>query len=309
MTQRKEAAEVLKKSRRTVLLLFVLFFILFGGLSAWVIWSMSREAVQETDTVPQSMTAQEEYSETDARTLLLITEDEGEAQGFVLVRFDPSSARMRTLALPRETVAAQGGKNEKRLYELYKTQHGAGMETYIEQLTGFPLDFYAVLSYDGLEELLNLAQDGLTFTLPENLKYEMAGYTIQIGGGEQVLSATQVTDVLRYPAWNGGRPQRAAVQAQVISACINQYFTADAMQDDHGYEACIAAADTNVLREAYYASREALTAVASRNKGDVCQSLSVSGEYKGDGNNVRFYLDAAINPAVRSAFGAEQAED
>lgn len=306
-TQRK-SAESLHKSRRTVLLLFILFFVLFGGLSAWVIWSMSREAAREADTAPITTAVQDTFTEADARTLLLITEDEGEAQGFVLVRFDPASNRMRTLALPRETVIAQSGKKEKRLYELYATQHGAGMEPYIEQLTGFPLDYYAVLSYDGLEDLLNLAQDGLTFTLPENLKYDMAGYTIQIGGGIQVLTATQVTDVLRYPAWNGGRPQRAAVQAQVISACINQYFTADAMQDDRGYEACVAAADTNVLRDAYYASREALAAVASRNEGDVCQSLTISGEYKGDSSNTRFYLDTSINPAVRSAFGALQTD-
>lgn len=309
MTTPRKTAESLHNGRRTVLLLFVLFFVLFGGLSAWVIWSMSREAAKEADTAPITMAVQDAFTEADTRTLLLITEDEGEAQGFVLVRFDPASNRMRTLALPRETVIAQNGKKEKRLFELYNTQHGAGMEPYIEQLTGFPVDYYAVLSYDGLEELLNLAQDGLAFTLPENLKYDMAGYTIQIGGGMQVLSATQVTDVLRYPAWNGGRPQRTAVQAQVISACINQYFTEDVMQDDRGYEACVAVADTNVLREAYYASREALSVMASRNSGEICQHLTISGEYKGDGGDTRFYLDTSINPAIRSAFGASQMTD
>lgn len=280
--------------------LFVFFFLLFGGLSWWVIWSMS-QAARETDTAPASEATGNPYTPQDARTLLLITEDEGEAQGFVLIRMDPAQSRIRTLSIPRET-ALDSSQDSKRLFEVYETQKGAGIGTYVEEVTGIAVDFYAVLPYEGMEELLNQAGSGLSFTLPENLRYDMDGYTIRIDGGEQVLSATQVTDVLRYPAWNGGRQQRAAVQAQIISACINQYFTPATMENDAGYEACVAVADTNLLREPYYQLREPLAYMASRNTGTICQPLSVEGEYAGQGDEIRFYLQKPIGTAVRNAF-------
>lgn len=291
-------------SRKALVLLTVLFVVLFGGLSAWVIWCMSREAAKEADASPAAPVAGSTYTAADARTLLLITEDEEQAQGFVLVRFDPAATHLRTLALPRETVTDRSDISAKRLFELYQTKKGAGMTAYVETLTGFPVDFYAVVTYDGLEDLLNQAQTGLSFTLPENLRYDMGTYTIHIDGGEQLLSATQVTDVLRYPAWNGGRLQRSAIQAQIISACINQYFTPDIMREDSGYDACVAVADTNLLREPYYACREAFLYMTSKNNGDICQSLSVNGTFTGTGEDVRFYLEEDIRPALRSVFGA-----
>lgn len=290
-------------SRQALALVILACILLFGGLSAWAIWSMSREAAKEADTSPVSPAAGAVYTAADARTLLLITEDEAQAQGFVLVRFDPASARLRTLAIPRETVVDAAGTAGKRLFELYPTQKSAGMTACVQRLTGLPIDYYAAVSYDDLETLLNRASGGLSFTLPENLLYDMGRYTIRIAGGQQVLSATQVTDVLRYPAWNGGLQQRTAVQAQIISACINQYFTPDAIEQDNGYEAFVAVADTNLLREAYHQSRDALADMAAKNTGAICQSLAVSGAYSGSGANVRFALETPVSPAIRTAFG------
>lgn len=273
--------------------------VLIGGLAAWGIWLVGRGSATETSPPTADPVTGTAALQPAGLSLLLITEDEGEAQGFVLVRLDPVNTRLRTVAFPRETADDNGD----RLFEVYDTRGAAGAAAFLRELTGFGADHCGVLTYDGLEELLNRAPAGLTFTLPENLRYDMADYTIRLDGGTQRLSPTQVTDVLRYPAWNGGRLQRTAIQAQVIAACINQFFTADAMVEDAGYNAFAGVADTDWLRDAYMAVRPTLQTLAEKNTGEICAALSLPGTYTGEGQELRFAIATPLGTALRSAFG------
>lgn len=285
-------------ARNRVAVWIAVFVVVFGGLAALVIQWISRDAAQEPS--PSAPTTENTIADRDGLSLLVITVDEGDAQGFVLVRVDPANSRLRTLALPRETAADADGK---RLFEVYAAQNGAGCVEAVRALTAFAVDHYVVLTYDDIEELLNRGNADLPFTLPENLRYEMADYTIHLDGGEQRLSPTQVTDVLRYPAWNDGRSARSAIQADILTACINEYFTPALLEDDQGYNALVEVADTDWLREDYTAMRETLQAVAQKNSGEICATLSLTGSYTGDGDAVRFLIDTPLGTTLRSVFG------
>ena len=85
------------------LVAFLLFLLLFGGLCLWAVVKINQER-QSTQDPTTSVTEEGPiFSEEDAKTLLLVTTDAGEAQGFVAVRMDPAAGRISTMAFPRET--------------------------------------------------------------------------------------------------------------------------------------------------------------------------------------------------------------
>ena len=122
------------------------------------------------------------FTQDDARTLLLITVDGEEPQGFVAVRFDPANSRFRTMAIPRDTEVYEGA-TPYRLWELYKEKGIAGTETALETLMGIHFDNYASITYTGIERLVTYLGNGVYITLSENLEYTGEGYFINMEGG------------------------------------------------------------------------------------------------------------------------------
>ena len=81
------------------LVAFLLFLLLFGGLCLWAVVKINQERQSTQDPITSVTEEGPIFSEEDAKTLLLVTTDAGEAQGFVAVRMDPAAGRITTCLL------------------------------------------------------------------------------------------------------------------------------------------------------------------------------------------------------------------
>lgn len=307
-------ATIRKKNRKgrlnslvVFLLVFLVFLLVFGGLCLWTVVKINKER-QGADTAPAESSSSTNPSATftneDARNLFLVTVDE-EAQGFIVIHTDPAKARVRTLAIPRDTLV-DVGTQQKRLHEVYASDGVRQAQSAVADLCGLSFQNYAVLTYENAEKLLNRLDKGVLFTVPENLKYqsETPGESIDIKAGLTNLTASQVIDILRYPSWNGGLKQQADVQAQLASAVINQYLVPDRdLQAD--FDNFIGYLQADIKISQFVAAKSGLEYLAARNTGNICASVSLDGEYTGSGDTLAFQMAEDAPAKLQPTFGNE----
>lgn len=275
---------------------FLVFLVVFGGLCLWVVVRMNEEKrsndASSGATNLLSNHAAAAFTAEDARNLLIITVDEGQAQGFVAVRMDPAGTSMRAAAFPRDMVVEQEAE-EIRLYELYAAQGAAATRDALAEATHCVLDNYAVITYPAIKDTVDYYENGLIMEFSESLEYKDDTLNIQLPAGHQYLTSSQVLDVLRYPAWRGGRKQRADIQAQVVAALINQYMReARIAKADEDFSAMVNhLLTTDIRRQHFHAARAGLDYLAGQNTGALCTTKSVAGSYVGSGDALRFVYD------------------
>ena len=293
-----------KKKRRisgtlTFLLAFIVFLLVFGGLCLWAVTNVMRERTMKN--APPSSAGEDvstvQFHAEDARNLLIVTTDDQQAQGFVIVRTDPANMRIRTLALPRETNVAVGTE-WFRLYELYSAKGVQETRAAIEEQLGISLDHYAVVNYPNIDKILRYYDSWLIFTLIENLD------SLQITGGLKNLTPTQVTDLLRYTSWRGGYQQRADIQAQIAAAMINQYMVPGRLASaEADFNALINLVQSDIKVSHYVQAKPGLDYLTQRNTGDICAVVSPAGSYVGSGEQIRFELEETAAASLHTVFG------
>lgn len=288
------------------LLVFILFLLVFGGLCLWAVVKINEERGQLSSSSDASTVPTVPFGATDARNLLIVTIDGNEPQGFVVLRTDPAHTRMRTLALPRETEVA-AGTELTRLAELYQSSGGRGAAQAVGKLLGLTFHNYAVIDYDGLEKMITYLENGVIFQLPEDIDYQSpdGAYRLQLQGGPRTLTAAQAVNLLRYPGWNGGRKQRADIQAQLMAAVLNQYMVESRVKRlENDFTRFVNLTKMSDIRVSDYNSgREGLEYLVKRNSGAICAAVSLHGEYVGSGEAVRFCMDDDANRQLGAAFG------
>lgn len=293
-----------KKRRVSGMLIFGLTFFLFLAVfGAVMLWGMA-EFWRQTSVNPSSEHSSSDkasdepsFDDADIRSLLIVTELNSQAQGFVLVSADPGASRIRAVAIPRETAVAVGTE-QTRLFELYKSQDMRTVRDTVAGLLGVTVDNYAVITYSNIEKVISHFESGLIFEVPENLHYSDPGgsFSIQLTSGAHVLTGPQTTGMLRYPSWQGGRRQTAKIQAQVAAALINQYMTEGRIEKGPAdFTALVNLVRSDILASQYYAAKEGLDHLARRNDGSLCSVVFLEGEYVGNGDAMRFEVaDIAI---------------
>lgn len=272
------------------LVTFLVFLALFGGVMVWGVteyWQQNHG--DDTPDPTPSTTPTEPYTATATRRLLLITEDGGEAQGFVVLTAEPAAARVEATAFPRET-AVIVGTEQTRLFELYNSDDVAAVKTAVETLFGESIDNWAVISYANVQRLVTYLGDGVIFTLPEAVSYQTAdGVTVNMKSGARTLSATQVTDLLRYSGWHGGRAARAEVQAQLAAALVNQYLTVSRFDEkDTDFHTIMNLCRSDILASQFAEARDGLLILARHNQRDIASARLADGEFVGAGDAMRF---------------------
>lgn len=285
------------------LIVFLLFFAVFGGLGLWVVMKINQERRNGADASSVASTAPTvTFTAADTRDLFLVTTDK-EAQGFLVVHADPANTRMRVLAVPRDTTV-DVDTSQQRLYELYAAAGVQQAKQAVERLLNIECGNYAVISYDNVEKWVGRLGDGLIFTLPETLDYESEddSYAIRLEGGARTLTAAQTVKVMRYPKWYGGRKQQADVQAQLLSAMLNQYLRSGRnLQND--FDGLIGLLQSDIKVSHFVAAQPALDYLASRNTGSICSSVSLEGGYVGSGTNIRFEAADDAASKLQTIFG------
>ncbi len=274
----------------TFLLTFLVALMLFGGLTAWVLIDVWDPAAAPSPTAPTTATTQPTTVRKDLR-MLLITEDGGEAQGFVAISVEPQMGRVRVVPVPRET-AVTAGTEQTRLFERYRSTDLATLTAEVGTLLQWDISHYAVISYHALTQFVTYLNEGVIYTLTENISYQNAvGTTVNMAAGARTLSATQVPDVLRYDAWHGGRRARANAQGDIVAALFNQYFTAGRLDGkDADFKTFITLTRSNIMTSDYVNAADTLLAVARRNSFDISTVTPPKGEFIGVGDAMRFEI-------------------
>lgn len=299
----------MKQDRRVFLIAFAVFCLVFGLLCVGGFF-LAQNGSSANDTGISSTTFSSSgsapaagYTAADARNLLIVTTDGTAVQGCVVLRTDPANARVRALAVPRETVLTVNGE-AIRLYEAGAAYGIARVKEALAQQLQLTLHHWAAISYDELESVIGYLGEGLILTLNEDVHYRAEdGYTLQLPGGVRSLTAAQVTGVLRYENWHDGARQRAAVQAEVLCALVNQYMIPSRTDMQADFSALIDMMESDIRIADFVAAREGLLYLASRNSGGaLCAALSLEGSYSGGGSEVRFDPAPPMSQEWRTVF-------
>ncbi len=277
------------RSGLAFLLTFLVALVLFGGLTAWVLVDLLKPQDAPSPTAPTT-TAPSVTAQKDLR-MLLITEDGGEAQGFVAVSVEPQMGRVRVVPVPRESVVTVGTA-QVRLFERYQSADLGTVTADVGALLQWDISHYAVISYHALTQFITYLNEGVIYTLTENISYQnTAGNTVNMAAGARTLSATQVPDVLRYNAWHGGRRARANIQGDIVAALFDQYFTAARLDGKDGdFRKFISLTRSNIMTSDYVNAADTLLAVARRNSFDISTVTPPKGEFIGVGDAMRFEI-------------------
>lgn len=298
-SRKKQAA---KKPNNVLifLLVFIVFLIVFGGICLWAVIKINEERMSAASSAIIHESDLIQFDESDIRNLLVVTTDEEQAQGFVAIQSNPAKTKIRAFAIPRDTVVDDKTK-ETRIYEYYASNGITAARDSLAKLLGIKFDNYIVISYENVEKLVDYLEMGIVIRLDEDLNYSEGKFSVNIGGGLRTLTPPQVVKVLRYPAWHGGRKQRADIQAQLAAALINQYLRPsrkDKADKDFSFIVNLAARK-DLLVSHFAEARDGLDFLSENNKeGQICKAVSLPGEYVGSGDAIRFYLPEDIKQTL-----------
>lgn len=273
------------------LITFLSFLLVFGGLMVWGVSEYWQQNYAPKPVAKPTETAVPTASAPRVHRALLITQDAGEAQGFVVISAEIREARVRVIPVPRETVVTEG-ETQTRLFEYARTADPAAVTAQVASLLGMDIPHYAVLSYDNYTRLINYFNEGVIFTLGEAVPYDApGGGQITMKAGVHTLTAPQAMELLRYTGWHSGRRGRADVQGNLVAAMINQYFVpARFDEEDRDFYAVIDLVQSDILTPQFIAARADLLALSRVNNRGVAAVIRPAGTYVGVGEAMRFEM-------------------
>lgn len=150
-------------------------------------------------------------------TLLVVGKDTGgggNTDTMILATYDTKGKSLDALSLPRDTMTNVSWNNKKlnTVYNYYKgkdkaTQVEKGMaalRTHVGKLTGILPDFYVMVEWDAVGELVD-AIGGVTFDVPYDMHYDDPEQKLHIHQekGERKLTGDDAMQVIRWRKNNG----------------------------------------------------------------------------------------------------------
>ncbi len=171
------------------------------------------------------------FKDANRANVLLLGVNGGLTDTIMLVSFDMDSKKVDVISIPRDTYYERKGYNgaaECKLNAAYKGNPVNSARAVSELLCGIPINYYAVIEYDGVRNIVN-SMGGVPMEIPNiagkggmyyNDPYDTPPLKIAIPAGYQVLDGDHAVQFLRfrkgYPEGDLGRVK--AQQAFVRSA-------------------------------------------------------------------------------------------
>jgi len=232
---------------------FVAFTALFSGAYVALDKYYAEELVQPVATIDDTSTIGPREDNTpvvvDNRTELEKLADDSNriniiafglnnslADTMMLVSFDPDSAKMDVISVPRDTYFPIEGYNhadQKKMNAIYgmKNIGGAtGMKTYLSEFFGVPIDYYVRIDFRAVAAIVDVL-GGYDVYLPYDLdyddEYDDPPFHIQMSKGNHHLSGADTVKFLRWRQNNDGSHsegdiQRVARQQKFVKAMLQQ---------------------------------------------------------------------------------------
>ncbi|MDR0853137.1 MAG: LCP family protein [Clostridiales Family XIII bacterium] len=133
--------------------------------------------------------------------LVMGTTDEGLADTVMLMSFDPKTKRFDEISIPRDTYYYREGKSGGflKFNSIFHDGPEAVAEAVHEVLVGIPINYYAVVDYDGVANIVD-SMGGVPMDVPIDMHYLSAeqNLIIDINAGQQVLDGNHAVQYLRF---------------------------------------------------------------------------------------------------------------
>lgn len=144
------------------------------------------------------------------------------ADSIMLLHIDRPGKRFVFSALPSDMLVQADGNNI-RLCELFALKGISFITAKITAVTGMPIDYYAVVSVEGLASVVD-SFGGITYTVPTDMNYDdpSQNLSIHIPKGGRTLSGKEAVDMLRYRGYTDGEVSRRALATSFLKSFINK---------------------------------------------------------------------------------------
>lgn len=261
-----------KKSREEHILLIllaivVIFTAVFFGILSQKYSSVKEFFAGDSVTVTEQVSENEELPQISGKSnfLILETDDEESVIHFAfLIQADKDTQSYKVCTLsPNTDIDGQS------LYDLYSLGGGATVQTKLTAYLGINIDYYAAMKTDDFIEFVNKLG---TYVYPstEVIKFNNDDsndkYSVRLGKGEQKLSGSETSDLLRYYSNDNVDYSKAN---QVILYGLTELFNADNFDNAESvFRLFINSATTNITVRNFQDNIDALEVFCKKN-GDI----------------------------------------
>jgi LCP family protein required for cell wall assembly len=139
----------------------------------------------------------------------------------MLVQATPETGRVQSLSVPRDLLVEVAPGVEDRINTAYLYGGIEQATTVMENLTGIPIDRYAIVDFGGFEEVVN-ALGGITLEVEQPIGVGIEGRRVYIPPGRQELNGLEALAYARYRGTSCGDLDRIERQQQLVAALREQ---------------------------------------------------------------------------------------
>lgn len=178
----------------------------------------------------------EAFKDNNRANILLLGVNGGLTDTIMVASFDMESKHMDLISIPRDTYYHREGYNdqaENKLNAAYKKNPVNTAKAVSEILLGMPINYYAVIDYEGVENIVE-SMGGIPMTIKKGGMYYNDPYNkpkplkIAIPEGPQVLNGKKAVEFLRYRSgYKEGDIGRVKAQQEFMKSAFKQCLSFD----------------------------------------------------------------------------------
>lgn len=135
----------------------------------------------------------------------------------MLVKVTPQTGSVELLSVPRDLLVEVAPGVEDRINNAYAYGGVERAKSVMENLTGIPVDRYAIVDFEGFKEVVD-ALGGITLEVEQRIRVGIEGHRVYIPTGTQELDGLEALAYARYRGTPCGDLDRIERQQQLVSA-------------------------------------------------------------------------------------------
>lgn len=135
----------------------------------------------------------------------------------MLVKVSPQTGSVELLSVPRDLLVEVAPGVEDRINSAYADGGVERAKSVMENLTGIPVDRYAIVDFEGFMEVID-ALGGITLEVEQRIRVGIEGHRVYIPAGTQELDGLEALAYARYRGTPCGDLDRIERQQQLVSA-------------------------------------------------------------------------------------------
>jgi len=174
------------------------------------------------------------FKDTKRANILFLGVNGGLTDTIMLASFDMENKKVDVISVPRDTYYERPGFNslaERKINSAYRGNPVNTAKAVSEVLCDIPINYYAVIEYDGVENIVD-AMGGVPMDIPNingtggmyyNDPYDKPPLKIAIPAGHQVLDGKKAVQFLRFRhGYVNGDIGRVEAQQQFVKSAFKQ---------------------------------------------------------------------------------------